>query len=67
METQITHKVSINRSKKTLTIKCYDKGERCATYREDCISPEIMETAEDWTEADIVNYLIKSESYYFVK
>ena len=67
MKTQITHKVVLNHSKKTLTIKAYENGKIQNTYRDDFATPEEMEAAEDWTESDIVNYLRTSVSYYSVK
>ena len=67
MKTIITHKVVLNHSKKTLTIKAYENGKLYATYRDDFVSPDMMEAAEDWTEADILNYLKTSASYYRVK
>ena len=67
MENQRTHKVILNHTKKTLTIKAYENGKLYATYRDEFVSPDMMEAAEDWTESDIVNYLRKSESYYRVK
>ena len=67
MEKQITHKVVLNHAKKTLTIKAYEDGKLYATYRDEFVSPDMMEAAEDWTESDIVNYLKTSASYYKVK
>ena len=66
MEKQITHKVVLNHTKKTLTIKAYEDGKLYVTYREDIISGEMMAAAEAWTEADILNYLKTSASYYRV-
>ena len=63
MEKQITHKVVLNHSKKALTIKAYEDGKLYATYRDDFVSPDMMEAAEDWSESDIINYLRTSESY----
>ena len=67
MENQRTHKVILNHTKKTLTIKAYENGKLQTTYKDDFVTSEIMEAAEDWTESDIVNYLRTSESYYRVK
>ena len=67
MEKQITHKVVLNHSKKSITIKCYDKGKKYATYRQDDCPKSLIAWAEDWSESDVINYLRTSESYYFVK
>ena len=67
MEKQITHKVVLNHTKKTLTIKAYENGKLYATYRDEFVSPDMMEAVEDWSEADIINYLKTSASYYKVK
>jgi hypothetical protein len=67
MKTQITHKVILNHTKKTLTIKAFEDGKLYATYRDEFVSPDMMEAAEDWTESDIRNYLRTSGSYYCVK
>ena len=67
MKIERTHKVVLNHSKKTLTIKAYENGKIQTTYKDDFATSEIMEAAEDWTESDIVNYLRTSESYYRVK
>ena len=67
MKKQITHKVVLNHSKKTLTIKAYENGKLYATFRDGFATPEIMKGAEDWEESDIINYLKTSESYYKVK
>jgi hypothetical protein len=67
MKTQITHKVVLNHSKKSITIKAYENGKLQTTYKDDFATSEIMEAAEDWTEADILNYLKTSASYYKVK
>ena len=67
MKIERTHKVVLNHSKKTLTIKAYENGKIQNTYRDDFATSEEMEAAEDWTESDIVNYLKTSASYYKVK
>ena len=67
MEKQITHKVVLNHSKKTLTIKAYEDGKFQNTYKEDFATSEIIEAAENWDESDIINYLKTSASYYKVK
>ena len=61
-----TYKVSINHSKRVMTIKCYDKGEKYATYRSLVMSDQELEAAEDWTESDIRSFLRYSQSYYSV-
>ena len=67
MKIERTHKVILNHTKKTLTIKAYENGKLYATYRDKFVSPDMMEAAEDWTESDIRNYLRTSVSYYSVK
>ena len=67
MKIERTHKVVLNHTKKTLTIKAYENGKLYATYRDEFVSPDMMEAAEDWSESDIINYLRTSESYYSVK
>ena len=67
MKIERTHKVVLNHTKKTLTIKAYENGKLYATYRDEFVSPDMMEAAEDWSESDIINYLRTSESYYWVK
>ena len=67
MKIERTHKVVLNHSKKTLTIKAYENGKIQNTYRDDFATSEEMEAAEDWTESDIVKYLRTSVSYYSVK
>ena len=61
-----TYKVSINHSKQSITIKCYDKGKKYATYRQDYCSKALIAGAEDWTESDIRSFLRYSQSYYSV-
>ena len=66
MEKQITHKVVLNHSKKTLTIKAYENNKLYATYRQDYCSNALIAGAEDWTESDIRSFLRYSQSYYSV-
>lgn len=66
METQITYKVVLNHSKKSLTIKCYDKGVKYATFRQDDCPKSLIAGAEDWTESDIRSFLRYSQAYYSV-
>ena len=62
-----TFKVITNCAKQTITINVYENGKLYATYRDEFVSPDMMEAAEDWSESDIINYLRTSESYYRVK
>lgn len=61
------YNVSINHSKRVITIKGLTLGKCDATYRSLVMSDQELEAAEDWSESDIINYLRTSESYYKVK
>lgn len=61
------YNVSINHSKRVITIKVYENGKLSEIYKDDFASREDIENAEYWTENDIKDYLRMSGSYYKVK
>lgn len=58
------HKITLNRSAKTYTIRVYEKGKLIAKYRS---YPQGKDFSEHWTENDIRNFLRYSNDYYEVK
>ena len=56
--------LTLNRSRKTYTIRCYDNNKCIAKYR--CY-PQGKDFSEDWTENDIKRFLRYSGDYYVVK
>lgn len=56
--------ITLNRSKKTYTIRRYDKGKLTAKYRS---LPQGDEFSEHWTTSDIIYYLQHGDDYYMVK
>lgn len=59
-----TYTISLNRSKKTYTIRVYEGGKLVGKYRS---NPQGLEFSESWTESDIYNFLRYSGDYYLVK
>lgn len=62
-----TYKVTLNKSRKTATIRVYDNGKISAKYRTNRLTSEEVETMEYYTEGDIGAYLRTSGNYYPVK
>ena len=60
----IRYTITLNRSKKTYTIRRYDNGKVTAKYRS---YPQGRDFSEHWTENDIKNFLRYSNDYYPVK
>lgn len=56
--------ITFNRSRKTYTIRRYEKDKLTAKYRS---LPQGSEYSEHWTEHDIIHYLRQSNDYYMVK
>lgn len=56
--------ISLNRSKKTYTIRRYDNGKLTAKYRS---YPQGADFSENWTENDIRVFLRYSTDYYVIK
>lgn len=55
--------ISLNRSKKTYTIRRYINGRVVAKYRS---NPQGVRFSEHWTEHDVRNFLKYSNDYYVV-
>ena len=60
----IHHTITLNRKKRTYTIRAYENGKLYAKYRS---NPQGKEFSEHWTENDIRNFLRYSNDYYEVK
>ena len=58
------HTITLNRSRKTYTIRAFENGKLIAKYRS---YPQGKDFSEDWTEGDIRNFLRYSGDYYMVK
>jgi len=56
--------ITLNRSRKTYTIRRFDNGKVTAKYRS---YPQGHNFSEHWTEHDIKNFLRYSGDYYEVK
>lgn len=59
----VKYTITLNRSKKTYTIRRFDNGKVTAKYRS---YPQGKEFSENWTENDIKNFL-RYGDYYVVK
>lgn len=59
-----TYNISLNRAKKTYTIRVYEGGKLIAKYRS---YPQGENFCEHWTGHDIYNFLRYSGDYYEVK
>ena len=59
----VKYTITLNRSKKTYTIRRFDNGKVTAKYRS---CPQGKEFSENWTENDIKNFLTYGD-YYVVK
>lgn len=59
-----SYKISLNRSKRTYTIRRYDNGRLTSKYRSYPQSKE--DFSENWTENDIKSFL-KFGDYYVIK
>lgn len=59
-----SYKISLNRSKRTYTIRRYDNGRLTSKYRSYPQSKE--DFSENWTESDIKSFL-KFGDYYVIK
>lgn len=57
------YKITLNRQKRTYTIRRYENGKCIAKYRS---YPQGAEFSEDWTENDIKAFL-RSGDYYVMK
>ena len=62
---KFSYKITLNRSRKTYTIREYLYGKLFAKYRS---YPQGKDYSENWTEYDIANFLHYNNSeYYLVK
>lgn len=59
----VKYTITLNRSKKTYTIRRFDNGKVTTKYRS---YPQGKEFSENWTENDIKNFL-RYGDYYVVK
>lgn len=62
-----TYKVTLNKSRKTATIRVYENGKIIAKYRTNRLTADEMEAMEYYTEGDIAAYLKTSGNYYPVR
>lgn len=62
-----TYKVTLNKSRKTATIRVYDNGKPSAKYRTGHLTADEMEVMENYTDGDTAAYLRTSGNYYAVK
>lgn len=62
-----TFKVTLNKSRKTATIRVYDNGKLSAKYRTGHLTADEMEAMEYYTGGDIAAYLRASGNYYPVR
>lgn len=61
---QIKYKITLNKSRKTYTIKRYINGRLIYPYFRSY--PQGREFSENWTENDIINFLHTSTDYYCI-
>lgn len=59
----VTHKITLNHSRKTYTIRVFVAGKLITKYRS---YPQGKTFIEDWTEQDIRNFLHNGD-YYRIK
>ena len=62
-----TYKVTLNKSRKTATIRVYDNGKLYAKYRTGHLTAGEMGAMENYTDGDTAAYLRTSGNYYAVK
>lgn len=62
-----TYKMTLNRSRKTATIRVYDDGKLSAKYRTGHLTADEMDAMEYYTDGDTAAYLRTSGNYYAVK
>lgn len=62
-----TYKITLNRSRKTATIRVYENGKIIAKYRTNRLTSDEMEAMECYTDGDTAAYLRTSGNYYPVK
>ena len=62
-----TYTITLNRSKKTATIRVYENGKTIAKYRTGRLTSDEMEAMEYYTDGDITSYLRTSGNYCVVK
>lgn len=62
-----TYKVTLNRSRKTATIRVYDNGKLSAKYRTGHLTADEMGAMEYYADGDTATYLKTSGNYYPVK
>ena len=62
-----TYKVTLNKSRKTATIRVYDNGKLYAKYRTGHLTADKMDAMEYYTDGDTAAYLRASGNYYAVK
>lgn len=55
--------LTLNRSRRTYTIRRYDNGKLTAKYR---TFPQGREYTEEWTQGDIIAFMRYSQDYYEV-
>lgn len=58
-----TYKITLNKSRKTATIRVYEKGMTIAKYRTNRLTSDEMEAMENYTDGDIAAYLRTSGNY----
>lgn len=62
-----TYKVTLNKSRKTATIRVYENGKIIAKYRTNRLTANEMKAMEYYTDGDTAAYLRTSGNYYVVK
>lgn len=62
-----TYKVTLNKSRKTATIRVYDNGKLYAKYRTGHLTADEIDAMENYTDSDTAAYLRTSGNYYVVK
>ena len=62
-----TFKVTLNKSRKTATIRVYDNGKLSAKYRTGHLTADEMDAMEYYTDGDTAAYLKTSGNSYPVR